>query len=141
MFTKHHKRDDGPIGRGDPKCSAWTIVVALSSTMLAACGGTSDAEAGSGPTTPDISQADRGGLPAECDAEDGHEFRWIDDFETGAATGWYTNTDVCQECNDLDGDRSDLEKPIGCLLGALAGHTSKRAQEITQATSALTPPA
>jgi hypothetical protein len=93
-------------------------VACASFTLLAtACGGTSETERGAGPVTEHAPEPDHGGRPADCSAEDGLDFWWIEDFETGAATGWYTNTDVCKTCNDADGDLSDLNRPLGCLLG------------------------
>lgn len=87
--------------------------------LLAACGGTSERERGTGPTTPELEAEDHGGKAADCSADDELDFDWIEDFETGAATGWYTNTDVCDKCNDAKTAISDLSKPLSCL-GAYA---------------------
>ncbi len=105
-------RKDGSI-----RTSALCVGVCLAS--LFACGGTEESPRGSGPTTPVLPEEDRGGRPADCTAEGDLELMWVEDFETGAATGWYANTDVCKACNDLNGERSDLNRPLNCLFGGL----------------------
>jgi hypothetical protein len=71
--------------------------VALSLFLAGACGGTDD-----GPRLPStgacepitITDADDiGSGPVDCHALDNYDVQWIDDFETGAGTAWYTNND------------------------------------------------
>lgn len=55
---------------------------------------------------------DPGSGPVLCSQSDGYEIPsdgLIDDFETGAAIGaWYTNNDVCEECQDIRDEISAL---------------------------------
>jgi len=41
---------------------------------------------------------DPGSAPADCTADSAYELLSFDDFEFGAATGWYTNNEICQTC-------------------------------------------
>lgn len=41
----------------------------------------------------------------DCAADDDLELYIIDDFELGAATGAFTNNEVCEDCRELEGQR------------------------------------
>lgn len=81
-------------------------VTALSAALLACgCGGSDEAprpEPGGmcSPIALDGSD-DPGSGPVDCSALDAYEIALLDDFETGAASGWYTNN-----------DRSALQEPL-----------------------------
>ncbi len=63
---------------------------------LPACGGVhrgSAAQADASPLYP--APIDPGSGPVDCTMADGYEMHMIEDFEFGAATGWYTNNEVC----------------------------------------------
>jgi hypothetical protein len=74
----------------------------LPATCLLAAGPTVPACGGSDRATPAVSEAgppstipDLGSGPIDCSVADAYEFSMIEDFEFGAATGWYTNNEVC----------------------------------------------
>jgi hypothetical protein len=76
---------------------------------LAGCGGENG-----GPPAPRPLMAgpeDPGNSPADCTADAHDDKRVIDDFELGAASGWYTNNEVCYACSQTIGD---------CDAGAVA---------------------
>jgi len=78
-----------------PTCRA----ALLGAMLVAACGG----EQG---TPPPIKGAvlgpsfgpDPGSGPPDCSADAPYDLALFDDFELGAATGWYTNNEVCSTC-------------------------------------------
>jgi hypothetical protein len=77
--------------------AAWLV----GGSIVPACGGSS----GSSPPTPATvgPPPDLGGAPPDCTQTDPFEFKTIEDFEGfsataryyGAATGWFTNNEVC----------------------------------------------
>jgi hypothetical protein len=66
-------------------------------SLAAACGGTSDVPRPSNAVSCEpitlTGAADLGSGPVDCNALDNYDLEPIDDFETGAGTGWYTNND------------------------------------------------
>jgi hypothetical protein len=71
--------------------------VALSLFLAGACGGSNDVprptSAGSCEPITITDADDIGSGPVDCHALDNYDVQWIDDFETGAGTAWYTNND------------------------------------------------
>jgi hypothetical protein len=80
------------------------VALAFSLFFAGACGGSGDAPRPASPGACEpitITDADDlGSGPVDCHALDDYDVQWIDDFETGAGTGWYTNN-----------DRSALQQP------------------------------
>ena len=82
----------------------YLLCLPIAALALGACGGEDDGR----PDfvlwdgTPGPNEEDLGSGPYRCDADDGLEFLWVEDFESGAAGGsWYTNNDVCEICQGL----------------------------------------
>jgi hypothetical protein len=92
---------------------AWVPVVAW---LLAACGGTEDAPRPErdldAPLEPLV---DTGSAPPDCSADDGYDIRLIEDWETGAGTGWYSNNEYCQSCTDLQDALDEISRPTDCI--------------------------
>lgn len=70
-------------------------ICALSAAIGAACGGTSGAPR---PIETVPAPVDPGSGPFQCNATDPYTFYMIEDFESGTATGWYTNNEICYPC-------------------------------------------
>lgn len=73
------------------------LSLAVLSALAIACGGNNDdprpEPAGLCGAIELSGQDDPGSGPVDCAALEGYELQLIDDFETGAATGWYVNND------------------------------------------------
>ncbi len=68
----------------------------ISAIALAhACGGTTGTSA---TAQAEGQSVDPGSGPVNCAAADQYDFVTIEDFESGAATGWYTNNEDCYTC-------------------------------------------
>lgn len=82
----------------------------LAGCLLTGCGGTDEGRSTQKPETTFL--PDPGSKPVLCDQSEGYEIPpegLIDDFETGAAIGaWYTNNDVCEGCQELRNQISEL---------------------------------
>lgn len=79
--------------------------------VLASCGGTDGAPL-------DLSMGGSGSVdtgptrPTDCAAGDDLEMWIVDDFELGAATGAFTNNEVCARCQEIDPE--DQEELFEC---------------------------
>jgi hypothetical protein len=69
------------------------------SLLVAACGG----EIGDRPEEkPEQAlPADPGSRAFDCAVDDDFELESIEDWELGAGTGWYTNNEICEDCEAL----------------------------------------
>jgi hypothetical protein len=70
-------------------------ICAVAAAIAAACGGTSGYPLAV-QTQP--AQVDPGSGPFDCSVSDPYSFYMIEDFASGAMTGWYTNNEVCYPC-------------------------------------------
>lgn len=92
------------------------LVLLGAGLSTASCGGADGdrpelGPGGAGSVALDPSSDDTGpARPTDCSASEGLEFLLIDDFELGAATGAFTNNEVCARCNDLE----DSEELYAC---------------------------
>src|ERR1700733_11181358 len=65
-------------------------------SLVPACGGAQRAPEVSDAAPPDaFAGADPGSGPFDCSVANQYDMSIIEDFEFGAATGWYTNNEVC----------------------------------------------
>ncbi len=100
------------------------VRAALLALLLAgACGGTKDeprpGSAGACEPITLTGADDPGSGPVDCSALDAYDLQLIDDFETGAGTGWYTNNDrSAMQVPAPDADPTPAEKiPGGRCVG------------------------
>lgn len=94
-----------------PTCAgAWRAGAGVSLALcMAACGGSTDSprpEAGPGPALPayldpPASDDPAGPTVVSCDERQDIELSSIEDFELGAAGGWYLSNDVCSVCQEF----------------------------------------
>ncbi len=99
----------------------------LSILSLVGCGGSDDPPQGTQP----VELGDTGpARPTDCSATPGLELELIDDFELGAATGAFTNNEVCARCAELEDEElatcqdacvqsqypTDFDKPLPAEL-------------------------
>jgi hypothetical protein len=99
----------------------FSTVLPAAALLLTACGGTEDAP------RPDPEPVewlepldDPGSAPPDCSADDGYDILLVEDWETGAGTGWYSNNEYCQPCSDIQDELDDVGRPAKCL--ALEGN-------------------
>jgi hypothetical protein len=58
---------------------------------------------------PPIERFDPGSGPFDCRLDDDYEMEALDDFEMGSASGtWYSNNDVCEDCQAMAEERNAL---------------------------------
>lgn len=97
----------GAARRGaDP---SWRSALSLATALLVGCGGSTDRprpEAGPGPGMPAYLEPPPEGesdepAATDCSERDDIEIIPLEDFEFGAAGGWYLSNDVCSVCRDL----------------------------------------
>jgi len=92
-----------------------TLLVLAFGSLVSACGGTDE-----GRTTEKLAQEpvfDPGSAPVLCEAygQGPLEFKTLEDFELGAATGgWYTNNDICQKCDKLVAEAAPSDDIAEC---------------------------
>lgn len=80
------------------------------SVGLSGCGGTSGEPLGGGAAG---APGDTGpARPTDCSAGEEYEFLMVDDFELGAATGAFTNNEVCARCQEID--EADQQELFAC---------------------------
>jgi hypothetical protein len=88
--------------------AALSLAAISGASIVGACGGTDH-----GPPAPAAASplaTDPGSGPYQCSVEDPYEVHVIEDFEgagSGAATGWYTNNEICYECQIASDDCID----------------------------------
>ena len=76
-----------------------TLCALASATIVAACGGEQGTPLpGRATLLGPMVGPDPGSAPADCTADSAYELLSFDDFEFGAATGWYTNNEICKTC-------------------------------------------
>lgn len=103
------------------------LALLLLGLCLVGCGGTS----GDPLERDEWNPGDTGpARPTDCAANSQLDLLLIDDFELGAATGAFTNNEVCDDCRDLEGeelfacqdlcvasqDPTDYDKPLPAEL-------------------------
>jgi hypothetical protein len=76
-----------------------------SGAVVPACGGAQRATAPLSEAS--VPSTDPGSGPFDCSAGDPYEMHVIEDFEFGAATGWYTNNEVCYPWTQAMGECQD----------------------------------
>jgi hypothetical protein len=79
------------------RVTALALALISASLLAGACSGKTDTPR---PASPDVCAEitltgadDLGSGPVDCHALDGYDVKWVDDFEAGAGTAWYTNND------------------------------------------------
>jgi hypothetical protein len=87
-----------------------TLAFGFGLASLHACGGTTGASAQVALSTAAL---DPGSGAVDCNAASPYDFFVVEDFESGAATGWYTNNEVCYACQNatnqcLDSGTTDV---------------------------------
>src|SRR5690606_13233283 len=65
----------------------------------------------------ELPYVDVGTGPYSCAQDDAYSVDVLEDFETGAATGWFTNNDICEACDRYKAYLSWFSKFRNCLYG------------------------
>lgn len=96
------------------------FALGFAAVAAVACGGTEDEPRPEEPAVDVLEPlVDTGSAPADCSAEDDYEIYVVEDWETGAGPGWYSNNEYCQPCTDIQNLLDDVSRPANCLaLGA-----------------------
>lgn len=118
--------------------SALSLASSLALSLVS-CGGTEE-QARPEEKEPLVFPPDPGSGPTDCSIEADYEFVWIEDWETGAGTGWYTNNEYCQRCADIENATDLIIRPLQCLNGLATGCTAEEkrtsAQQLLENTEA-----
>lgn len=80
------------------------------------CGGTEDKPRPEDETEWLEPLVDTGSAPPDCSADDGYEIRMVENWETGAGAGWYSNNEYCRPCTDLQDVLDDVSRPVSCII-------------------------
>jgi hypothetical protein len=105
----------------------WAGALVSSASLATACGGSTDTprpQPGPEPSIPPYFAApvDTGGAAAvDCEERSDIELRSIEDFELGAAGGWYLSNDVCSVCQEFVNEADAIRN---------AGEAATRASEL-----------
>lgn len=92
------------------------LLVAVGACLVA-CGGSEDvARPEPDPDARLEPLVDTGSAAPDCSADDGYDILMVEDWETGAGTGWYSNNEYCQPCTDLQDALDDVSRPTACLI-------------------------
>ncbi len=112
-------------------------LLVMPALLVAACGGSTDVPRPDpqpmtgipGYLTPPATELAGGsGVPLNCAERTDLELVSIEDFELGAAGGWYLSNDVCSVCQEFVNESDAIRN---------AGEASTRAQELIELAAAL----
>jgi hypothetical protein len=99
----------------------------VTASIVPACGGAHRASAAvdAGPQAL-IASSDPGSGPFDCSVADPYQMDMIEDFEFGAATGWYTNNELCYPWTQAEAECVDAG--VVCFPGSQVQKSFPRCQ-------------